>query len=231
MKKREVKNRIHYKICTTPDKPIIYVLHGSQGDLMIDTGRKMNCRSIDRWLRSSGFDIKWIFLTHAHFDHVYNARFFKEKYGAKVLIHEKDKPLFLKEEIPEYYPTSEDSKLTTQMANRLIRTVQYPDCAIDIEVRDDDTQLLRELGFDADIVMLPGHTAGSMGIKQEKVLYCGDACAAKRGDYYTSLLGSDIEAVLRTEKKLFEMNPLIIAPGHGNIIINERAFEHKSNAN
>ena len=54
----------------------------------------------------------------------------------------------------------------------------------DIYFGSKDRALLRKIGFDADIISLPGHTYGSVGIYSKGVLYCGDAFTAlwKRPD-------------------------------------------------
>lgn len=211
------------------DKPLIYVLRGEKGDMLIDTGTGMVVHQVDRWIRRKGFDIKWIFLTHGHFDHTWNARFFKEKYGAKILLHEYDRPLYCEGEKRPFYPSSEGNRAITKVMSRIAVRYTAPACEVDRFVTDADTGLLREMGFDADIVMLHGHTLGSMGILQGRVLYAGDSLSAKNGDYYTAMFGEDVEKLLESEKKIFELEPLIIAPGHGYPVVNERARDFNGN--
>lgn len=222
-------SKINYYICSTPNKPIVYVLHGKNGDMLIDTGLDTTVDEIEKWLDEEKFNIKWIFLTHGHYDHTFNAKFFKDKYGAEVILHQNDLDLYYGVECQFLLPTSRKNITAANIANQDIRTADIPLCAVDHPVTDDNTDLLKTLGFDAEIVMLHGHTAGSMGIKQGRVLYCGDACAAIGGDYFTSLFGSDLGELFRTEEKIFELNPLVIAPGHGKLIINEKAFPKKEN--
>ena len=206
------------------DKPIVYILRGEQGDLLIDTGTRQVTHQIDRWILRNHFNIKWIFLTHGHFDHTWNARYFKQKYNADVILHEKDRALFCEGEHFELFPSSEKTVRITAVSNKFAAKFTAPFCRVDKFISDGETDFLRSLGFDADIVMLPGHTEGSMGILQGRVLYAGDSVSAKGGDYYTAMFGENVKALLESEKKIFELNPLIIAPGHGHIIINERAF-------
>ena len=40
--------------------------------------------------------------------------------------------------------------------------------------------------------------------------------------YFTALFGEEPESIIPSENRIFELNPIIIAPGHGKIIINER---------
>ena len=207
------------------DRPLIYVLRGESGDLLIDTGTELCTHQLDNWIKENHFDIKWVFLTHGHFDHTWNCRFLKEKYGAKVILHEKDRDIFCLDEKRDVYGTSEKNETFAHFANTLNSETTAPFCRVDIFLTDEDTGYLRTLGFDADIVMLHGHTAGSMGILKGRVLYAGDALSAKRGDYYTAFIGENVEEVFRTEERIFGLNPLVIAPGHGQLVINEKTFE------
>ena len=64
----------------------ICILRGKNGDMMIDTGLFHVRRSVEKWAKK--FNIKYIFITHAHADHDWNARYFAEKYGAKITVME-----------------------------------------------------------------------------------------------------------------------------------------------
>lgn len=212
-------------------RPMVYVLRGKQGDMLIDTGMEECLNQIDSWIEENGFTIKWIFLTHGHFDHVWNAPYFREKYGAKVLMHEKDKSLLYECDRVPLKASSESTEYETACANDLVIKHPVKSCNIDYFITDKDVDYLRKIGFDADIVMLPGHTEGSIGIQQGRVMYCGDAVSAKGGDYFTAMFGENVGSIYLSEKKIFEMNPLIIAPGHGKYIINEKAFPGQETAN
>lgn len=216
--------KINYTVCDQPDKPLIYVLRGESGDMLIDTGGEDTKEHLDAWLTKCGFNIKWIFLTHGHYDHAFNAAYFQEKYNAEIIIHKLDKDLLLGKVFEKVIAFEDKNKDFANEANDLLKEFKTPKCEVSICLEDGDVDYLKKLGFDAQVVMLPGHTSGSMGIKQDRVLYCGDACSAVRGDYKTAIIGSDIENVIRSEKKIFELNPLVIAPGHGKLIINELAF-------
>ena len=220
-----MNRKIHYLTGQSPDRPLIYVLRGTEGDLLIDTGHGAVLEEVDRWIDESGFRIRWIFLTHGHFDHTYNAKYFREKHHAEVILHQDDADIYYGTNCPTLLPSLQSNAEAAAMANQLCEMAQHtPVCTIDHLLSNDDTDFLRQRGFDADVVMLPGHTEGSMGILQGRVIYCGDACAAKGGDYYTALFGESVDDIFKSEDKIFALNPLVIAPGHGKLIINERAF-------
>jgi len=161
------------------ERPMVYVLRGKQGDLLIDTGMEECLEQIVDWIEDNHFSIKWVFLTHGHFDHAWNASFFQEKYGAEVLMHEKDQDLLCENDFVPMKASSEKTEYATACANAYASQHPIKFCKIDHFITDNDTDYLRKIGFDADIVMLPGHTEGSMGILQGRVIYCGDAVSAK----------------------------------------------------
>lgn len=203
-------------INNTSDKAACYILHGDNGDLLIDTGY-FRCRNaVDEFV--SQYNVKWIFLTHGHFDHVWNAAYLKEKYGCKVLLHQKDGVLYDKCQFIELKPTRKRYKLVVMAANAVARKIKFPVCEVDYYISDRDTDFLKKLGFDAEIIMLPGHTYGSMGVLSDNVLYAGDACSGVGAHYRTVYLGMDVEMVRESEKKIRRMKPDIICPGHGRPI-------------
>ena len=209
---------LNYYVCPTIDKPIIYCLRGKNGDLLIDTGRTFSVHHADHWIRKNGFDIRYLLLTHGHFDHSWNAKFFQKKYHTKIILHQADLPLYRGEKTPLLCPSSPQNANITRFSNRILQRVHNPVTYIDFPIADTDTGLLHELGFDAQIVLLPGHTAGSIGVKTESVLYCGDACSVVNGVYQTAFFGEDPSKLLETEQYLLSMKPKILCPGHGQVV-------------
>ena len=216
--------RLIYITGECQQKPIVYALHGEQGDMLIDTGTGTMVHQLDDWIKETDLNVRWAFLTHGHFDHTWNCRFLKQKYGTQIILHEKDRELLALGETRTLYASKYCNKAVTEMCNEIneVCAPYAPVCKVDYYIGNEDTGFLRTLGFDADIVMLPGHTSGSVGVMQGKVLYCGDACSAKNGQYFTAMFGDEPESIIASENRIFELNPIIIAPGHGKIIINER---------
>ncbi|MDO4939023.1 MAG: MBL fold metallo-hydrolase [Lachnospiraceae bacterium] len=201
----------------TPDRSTVYILRGKDGDMLIDTGFSLCRKAVAEFV--SQYNVKWIFLTHGHLDHAWNAAYLKKKYGCKVIIHEKDREMLEERKNPELKPTNKKYKRIVDMANTLIKKLKMPVCKADYLLTDNDTGFLRKLGFDADIIMLPGHTPGSIGISTGNTLYAGDACSSIRGGQFaTVFLGVDVDEVLESEKKIKDIKPAFICAGHGNVI-------------
>ena len=158
-----------------------YLLHGTGGDLLIDTGLPQTFRGMQKWLCNA--DLKYVFLTHAHPDHDWNAAKLPRT-GAKL----------------------------QNVGGRFCKSPPYEP---DICIGDADGGLLRTLGFDAEIIPLPGHTYGSLGILSRGILYCGDAFTAlwHKPDITPhavspALMRQSLQTILR-------LDPQWLACGHG----------------
>ena len=66
----------------------IYVIRGIDGDILIDTGFIWMRKALVRWLDQ--FNIKLIILTHAHVDHIWNAKYLQDRYKCKIAMSEDD---------------------------------------------------------------------------------------------------------------------------------------------
>lgn len=189
-----------------------YIIRGKYGDLLIDTGLPHIWHGLSEWLKI--YRIKHVFLTHAHVDHDWNARKLQEL-GAGIILHEKDRGLrrnFLSQRVR---PTMKKYKLrnvTQCIGGALIKSPPYD---ADIYFSDNDTDLLRKLGYPADIVMLGGHTYGSSGIFSGNTLYCGDAFTMlwKKPD----ITPHAVSPVLMRKSlyKILNLSPQWLGCGHG----------------
>ncbi len=190
-----------------------YIIRGQDGDLLVDTGFYMNRSSILKWIADYG--VKRIFLTHAHPDHDWNAAAIARKTGAEILLHEADGTLIRNFRSQPVQPTAARWRLrnlTQNIGGALVKTPAYTP---DILFGDADGGLLKQLGFDAEIVPLPGHTRGSSGILCGDVLYCGDAFTAFFGKPDITPHAADPSAMNASLQKILEIRPEWLACGHG----------------
>ncbi len=191
----------------------LYILRGQAGDLLVDTGFYMHRRSLLHWI--ADYDVKWIFLTHGHPDHDWNAAAAAKKTGAKILLHEADRNLPRNFQSQPVQPTADRWRLrnlTQNFGGALVKTPAYTP---DILFGEADGGLLRTYGFDAEIVHLPGHTRGSSGILCGDVLYCGDAFTAIFGKPDITPHATDPAQMNASLRKILEIRPKWLACGHG----------------
>lgn len=142
------------------------------GDLATNTyivtdGESGECAVVDPAIESDELfaslenkNMKYILLTHGHFDHIGGVNAIKEKTGAKVVIHKKEKP-FLSEISLNLF--------TWKYQHEHMKTIK-PDI-----LTDDGT----ELPFGDSVIRVmhtPGHTMGGVCyiIENGRVIFTGD---------------------------------------------------------
>ena len=188
-----------------------YILRGRHGDLLIDTGLPLTWFAMSRWLAE--FDVRYLLLTHAHYDHDSNAAKL-QRTGVKILLHERDSTLrgaFLSQRqqatLPHY-------RLRTAVQAIGAAHLQSPPYTPDLLLTD-DRDALRRLGLDADLIPLAGHTLGSVGVLAGGVLYCGDAFTALSGGPQIPPNVHDIDMECAALERILALRPRWLACGHG----------------
>lgn len=146
----------------------IYLIIGEKGCYLIDSGVDGAEKTVERYLKETGrkiTDIKGIFLTHAHPDHIGSAAKIKELSGCKIYVSNgelswiEDIELQFKERpIPNFY------KLVNQSVH------------VDKILKDGD-ELLLEPGITIKAISTPGHSCDELSylLIQKKCIFTGDA--------------------------------------------------------
>lgn len=149
--------------------------------------------------------IKYVVLTHNHFDHVGGVDMVCEKLGAKLMLHKDDTELYCN--VPEMFHFS-----------------SKPVKKIDIELSDGD-----EIKFGSEslkVMHTPGHTTGSVTLIGGKHAFCGDTVfyeSIGRSDFP----GGDFSAILDSLKKILELpGDTVLYPGHGENTTVEHEKQH-----
>ena len=162
-----------------------YVYHTSSGYVMIDTGYEHSLGRVEKKLNRQGIDlsdIKYVFLTHAHDDH---AGFLNEMLGKnadlKVIMSDKAMPTLVRGQ------NSFDGGCSTAFAWAFCKLMglfgkaehrfppveaRYHDRLITIS-KDNLDELEALLG--GKILFTPGHTADSISLVVDDIIFCGDA--------------------------------------------------------
>jgi glyoxylase-like metal-dependent hydrolase (beta-lactamase superfamily II) len=175
----------------------VYLIRGKGENLLIDTGNW----TLPEYANGMGDflvelldkeknDLKYIFITHFHYDHVGNADMLKKRYGAQVVCHPHDKPII------------EDPMIVTRRENitRLGTTPEmlledfnlkpgesfglsdpeivrkYWNFPVEIDRTVEDGDILDVGGLKLEVVHLPGHCPGHIGLwnPSTRTLYPGD---------------------------------------------------------
>jgi len=154
--------------------------------------------AIEDALKECGAQLKYILLTHGHFDHILGINDFKSKHDCKVLVHEDDK--ILMDSIKEFaanfgLPPADIQKVDGYLTeNDIIKIGKH-------EIK---------------VIHTPGHTKGGVCYLVEDKLFSGDTL------FYESVGRTDLpggsfdELKSNIEQKLFTLDENIkVYPGHG----------------
>lgn len=153
---------------------------------------------IEETLKEYNSQLKYILLTHAHFDHVMGLNYFREKYKCKALIHKDDKKLLesMKEFSQEFLPY----QIENQQVDGYI----------------EENEVIKFGGKSIKVIHTPGHTQGGVCYLLEDMLFTGDTIF-KEAVGRTDLQGGNFSQLKSNiEQKIFTLDENIkIYPGHG----------------
>ena len=164
-------------------------------------------------VKALGLVVRYVLITHAHFDHVLAARAIKNATGAQVCVHPKDKWL--------YWIVPLQCRMFGVKGK--VKFAPYPDWWLS------EGDQIPIGGYHADVIHTPGHTPGSccFHLAEEKLLWSGDTLfhrAVGNWEYPGGSFAALIDSILTKLWNLPEDTRVI--PGHGEetTIGDERRF-------
>lgn len=150
----------------------VYFVETEGGCVLVDSGVAGSATLIEKAILESGHqpkEIKAVFLTHAHPDHIGNANYFREKYGAKIYASEGERAWiedidlqFEKRPIPNFYNLAGKSTIVDQV------------------VKDGDKIELSD-GVYVEVIKTPGHSFDDVSYRIGDSVFIGDVVPV-RGD-------------------------------------------------
>lgn len=165
---------------------------------------------VEAIVEQNGLTICRILLTHGHFDHIFGADAFRDKYGVPLAIHEADAEMLTD-------PMKNASALFFR-ENHVYRSAE-------ILLRDGEEIPVGESLI--RVVHTPGHTPGSVCFAMDKDYLTGDTLF--RGSIgRTDLPGGSWQTMRHTLDRLSELPDNVrIYPGHGDV--SDMAYEKTYN--
>lgn len=191
-------------------------------DKFINNRREGLLKALDKAGCNSD-NLKLIVLTHGDLDHVANADFMRKKYNVPIAMHKEDLELVENPTAEKVLANCNYTSLIFSVVYKLIKKkltaiVQkqlgnFESFKPDIFLKDGDS--LTHFGFDADIIHIPGHTAGSIGIlTADGSLISGDILAnAKKPAFAPN--ASNFKVLHDSFNHIKTMNIKTVYPGHG----------------
>lgn len=214
----------------------VYLIRGQGENILIDTGNwttpeydnGMGQFLIEK-LDQEKNDLRYILITHFHYDHTGNASILKERYGAEIVAHPLDKPIIedpmlvtKAENVERFGTTPEEVLADFNLAEgeslglsdpEIVRRHWNRPVEVDVTVEGGDT--LEVGGLKLEIIHLPGHCPGQVGVynPHSGSLYAADIL------HYPTPLGpfpiGDAKAHRASIEKCIEIKPQLLLEGHG----------------
>ena len=167
-----------------------HLVQGEQGAILVDTGRAGYGEKLLPLCRQ--WDVRLIVLTHGHLDHVQNAAFLSQQLEVPIAMHRADLELL-----------EDNDRQPMQAHRRLGRLIQSL------------SRRVSHFGVNAQVVALPGHTAGSIGLKTEDgALLVGDAMFRLLSPA-PALVYADRRQMEDSVAKIWALHPTALYFGHG----------------
>ncbi len=195
-----------------------YVIENGTNGILVDTGKK---EFIDKVMEAcKACHVKLILLTHAHYDHAENAAQLSHALGIPIGMSENDCNLIPSNLSQSLSATTILGKVVLSASLREFSAHPVPTFKPDVLLHDGDS--LSDYGIDAQILALPGHTDGSIGVEVEhKHLIVGDALMNM---FYptVSMLYHNSREMLKSAEKISELGSRTIYFGHGKPMPNKQ---------
>ena len=189
---------------TGADDAAVYLIDFGSDLVLVDAGAGGSASQLVRNIEMLGLNpalVSHVILTHCHIDHIGSAPFFREKYKAKIIIHELDAKAL---ETGDSVRTAANWYGTT-----------FPPTKIDRKL----TGAQETLKFGSEelhCLHTPGHTPGSIAVyldrSGQRVLFGQDI----HGPFHKAF-GSDIEAWKKSMQTLLALEADILCEGHFGI--------------
>ncbi len=206
-----------------------YLVNTDQGCILIDTGFLSKRAKLEQELAAAGCrpgNLNLILLTHGDTDHADNAAYLREKYGAKIALHAAEVPLVERGDMSCTRKPKPDKigfmfRVLIPLAPVLFKSNAFQCFKPDFTV--DEGFDLSEYGFNAQVIHLPGHSRGSIGVFTNErisptqpgpIVFCGDLLYNFIGRPSCQLI-DDVADFNGSIEKLRRLGVKMVYPGHG----------------
>ena len=219
----EITPRIHSipaptAFYTGPQAPNVYLVADGGEGALIDSGfgDEQSVRARLDYLRERPqIKLRYIVLTHHHFDHSSGAHQLRQATGAEIVLHAREER-FLRDwqgDIPQDVDVPADQQAVAEQVRRFRR--QAAEAAPDIAVADGG--MLSVGGLILEAVHTPGHTLGSVCIYlgEERALFTGDTALGLGTVAVLPPPHGDMRLYLESLERLKGYDTALMLPGHG----------------
>lgn len=195
----------------------VFLLKKDSDCILIDAGVDGDGETILDEIAKRKLNLKYIIITHAHYDHAGGLGVVSSKTDAKIICHSFEMPYLKKgkSSILILQGVSFEELAKNMNLSTKDRDSFDPTNSEFIEI--DKKTSLEDFGFNGYILPLPGHTPGSICIFTPEICICGDTVFNTSDDNFPPIY-SDKESLLKTFKAISNSGAKYIYPSHGKIL-------------
>lgn len=179
-----------YVVCDEETKEAMVIDPGGEANRIIDILNILDC------------NLKYIFITHCHADHIGAVAELKREKGGKILISRSDSEGLYNDDI--------------NLASYI--NMEKPELEADSRLDDEDLIHIGKIEF--KVIATPGHTKGGLCLYSEKegLVFTGDTLFSGTWGRTDLPTGSFIEIITSITDRLMPLpDETIVYPGHGKI--------------
>ena len=194
-----------------------YLIQVDTGFILIDTGSSNMSSELTREIESAGCrtgNLNLILITHGDFDHTGNAAHLREKFTTKIAMHLDDALMAERGDmLSNRKSVNLLNRLVAVLTSRLMGFDKAKRFTADLHLKEGDQ--LSGYGLDAEVLSIPGHSQGSIGILTVNGdLFCGDLFENTTRPGLSAIMDDSAAAQASLEK--LQRYPIkTVYPGHG----------------
>ena len=158
-----------------------------------------DCAAICAVLQKNQLTLRWILLTHGHFDHIFSADTLRDATGAPLAVHKR-----------------EARSLTDAVSNASAVFFGREDIYRPADKLLEEGDVLKLGSLSVQVLHFPGHTPGCIVYKAENALFTGDVLFAGSVGR-VDLPGGNAGVMQKSLERLCEMEEHTLYPGHGAV--------------
>lgn len=200
----------------------VFLLKSLSGNILFDTGKKSARNQLLKNIALADIEnrgIKYLILTHTHYDHCQNAAFLKSKYACEIVAGSAEAK-FTRE---GYTPIPDGTYGFTKFLSALGKKAELP--PFRYEAFEVDQMVEESLHIEHDrckihIISTPAHSQGSItAVIDSEIAIAGDAVFSVFPGTSYPPFADDPSGLVNDWKKLLDTGAGLFLPGHGNEIL------------
>jgi hydroxyacylglutathione hydrolase len=192
-----------------------YVITTDAGIVLVDTGMRKQRAELESKLcgdECGSGSIKLILITHGDFDHIGSAAYLRKKLGAPIAMHAGDVPMSVRGDM--FAGRKRPNHVSRKILSLAVRFPSEDRFEPDLLV-DEDSDLSEYGLVGAKVLLLRGHSAGSIGLLlTDGSLLCGDLLENRKAPRLGSIM-DDVSTARASIERLGGLEIETVYPGHG----------------